>query len=119
MNDDQGRDRRLRSPVRSHVITRGRTSATHADLDHVTLLFAANAPLAGLGLDHRRVMTLCQGGPLTVADVAAHLSLPFAVVKILVSDLIDSGHLSRPAPVALPAPELLKEVLDGLRARLA
>jgi hypothetical protein len=116
---DLSADRPGRSPVRSHVITQGRTHPTHDDLDHDTLLLPVKAPLSGLGTDHRRVMDVCQGGPLMVADLADRIALPVAVVKILVCDLIDSGHLSRPALAVLPAPELLKEVLDGLRHRLA
>lgn len=118
MSQDFDSDRRARSPVRSHVITHGRIRPTHEDLDRATLVFLTSAPRWGIGPDHRKVMDLCQDGPLTIADVADHLALPVAVVKILVSDLIDSGHLSRPAVVEPPAPELLKEVLDGLRSHL-
>jgi hypothetical protein len=110
--------RRARSLVRAHVITHGRIRPRHAGLDLVTLLIAANAPLTGLSPEQRRVMQLCHGGPLTVADIARYLGLPAVVVKILVSDLIDSGHLTRPAPAVLPDADLIKEVLDGLRARL-
>ena len=44
-----------------------------------------------------------------------------AVAKVLLSDLVDSGHIATHAAVshtARPDVKLLKDVLDGLRARL-
>jgi predicted transcriptional regulator len=67
-------------------------------------------------------MELCQGGALSVAEVAAHLALPVSVTKVLLSDLVDSGHVvtraSAAAETAQTEDQLLKEVLNGLRARL-
>ncbi|WP_084505960.1 DUF742 domain-containing protein [Nocardia harenae] len=43
--------------------------------------------------------------------------MPPSVVKIVVSDLLDSEHLSSPRPLeAVPDIALLEEVLNGLRA---
>jgi hypothetical protein len=66
-------------------------------------------------------MTLCQGGALSVAEISAHLKLPVAITKVLLSDLVDSGHVVTRASgleTETPADQLLREVLDGLRARL-
>ena len=44
-----------------------------------------------------------------------------SVTKVLLGDLVDSGHISTRAPIPtaeLPETQLLQEVLDGLRARL-
>jgi hypothetical protein len=53
--------------------------------------------------------------------VAGHLELPVSVTKILIADLMDSGHLVTRAPIPaarLSDARILREVLDGLRARL-
>ena len=66
-------------------------------------------------------MELCRGGALSVAEVAAHLALPVGIVKVLLSDLVDSGHIVTRASVYevdQSEDRLLREVLDGLRARL-
>lgn len=56
-----------------------------------------------------------------MVEIAGHLRLPVGVTKVLLSDLVDSGHLTTRAtpPTAQQSKaRLLQEVLDGLRARL-
>ncbi|WP_344076374.1 DUF742 domain-containing protein [Streptomyces crystallinus] len=105
--------------MRVYVRTGGRTRAGRR-LDWVTLVVAANAPVQGLGVEARRIAGLCRAqGALSVSEIAAHLGLPPSAVKILVSALIDSGHLTVPPPpehTDAPDIDLLREVLDGLRA---
>lgn len=110
-----------RALVRPHVVTGGRAHPTRNIFDLVTLVIAGSTRLSGLSPEKRRVMELCQGGALSVAEVAAHLALPVSVTKVLLSDLVDSGHILTRATVAEPEQpddRLLREVLDGLRARL-
>lgn len=68
--------------------------------------------------EHRRILGLCQR-PSTVADVASDMTLPVGVVRVLLADLIQQGRLTvlphRPVGEQ-PSPELLKEILHGLRA---
>ncbi|GAA3239606.1 DUF742 domain-containing protein [Actinocorallia longicatena] len=107
--------------VRLHVVTGGRAHPSRNVLGLVTLLSAVRHSLAGLTPEQRRVMELCRGGALSVAEVAGHLALPVSVTKVLLSDLIDSGHLAARsgAPSSQrPSSALLQEVLNGLRARL-
>ncbi|UGY91482.1 DUF742 domain-containing protein [Streptomyces gobiensis] len=108
--------------VRPYVVTDGRAHPTRNTLDLVTLLIAAtDLPLAGLSPEKRRLMELCLPGSLSVAEVAGHLALPVSVTKVLIADLIDSGHIvARPPipPAQQTEAQLLQEVLDGLRARL-
>jgi hypothetical protein len=113
--------RRERALVRPHVVTGGRAHPTRNTLDLVTLVTANQVPVTGLSPEKRRAMQLCLGGSLSVAEVAGHLELPVSITKVLLSDLVDSGHVSirGPEPAArLPEVEILQEVLDGLRARL-
>ncbi|MDL2076034.1 DUF742 domain-containing protein [Streptomyces sp. GXMU-J15] len=108
--------------VRSYVVTDGRAHPTRNTLDLVTLLIAVDdPPLDGLNPEKRRVVEVCRPGALSLAEVAGHLSLPVAVTKVLVADLMDSGHIvtRAPIPAARPADaRILQEVLDALRARL-
>ena len=56
--------------------------------------------------------------PVSVAEVAAHLKLPAAVTKVLLSDLVDCGALTMKPPAFHHQPtdrSLLEAVLDGLR----
>lgn len=113
--------RRDRALVRPHVVTGGRAHPTRNTLDIVTLVTAARGELVGLTPEQRKVMELCRGGALSVAEVAGHLKLPISVTKVLLSDLMDSGHITTRAPITpdrRPDTQLLQEVLDGLRARL-
>ncbi|MDN0193865.1 DUF742 domain-containing protein [Streptomyces sp. S.PNR 29] len=103
--------------VRAYVRTGGRLVPSRNDLELTSLVRAADQPLHGLDADAVRVMRLCSG-PLSVAEIASYLDLPPTVALIVVAGLLDTGHLNTPAPVKPDAPsiELLKEVLDGLRA---
>jgi hypothetical protein len=111
------RHRRDPDLVRAYVRTGGRSRATR-ELDLVTLVVAAQDPAPGASPDALRVMGVCsRRGALSIAEIAAYLDQPPSVVKIIASDLLDSGHLINPAPVEqLPAVALLEEVLNGLRA---
>lgn len=113
--------RRERALVRPHVVTGGRAHPSRNTFDVVTVVMATRENVAGLSPEKRRLMELCRGGALSVAEVAAHLSLPISVTKVLLSDLVDSGHIVTHAAVPYttrPDIKLLKDVLDGLRARL-
>ncbi|MCQ8772730.1 MULTISPECIES: DUF742 domain-containing protein [Streptomyces] len=114
--------RHERGLVRPYVVTDGRAHPTRNTFDLVTLVLAQyDRPLTGLSPEKRRLMELCLGGPLSVAEIAGHLMLPVSVTKVLLGDLVDSGHLITRAPIPsaqLPEAQILQEVLDGLRARL-
>ena len=103
--------------VRAYVRTGGRTRPTR-ELDLVSLVLIAKDPEPGAPPDARQVMGLCsRRGGLSIAEIAAYLDLPPSVVKIVTSDLLDSGHLITPTPVeSVPQLALLEEVLNGLRA---
>ncbi|KUJ64541.1 hypothetical protein ACZ90_58400 [Streptomyces albus subsp. albus] len=98
----------------------GRTEPSRSTLDALTLLSAA-VDRVPYGLDpprHRIAQLLC-GGPLSLAEVAAYVRLPVGVAKMLVSDLVDRGHLRARAPIPPAAQQdtwLLERVLSGLRA---
>ncbi|GAA1995823.1 DUF742 domain-containing protein [Amycolatopsis minnesotensis] len=111
--------RRERALVRPHVVTGGRSHPTRNTFDLATVVVATRTPIAGLSPEKRRMTELCRGGALAVAEIAAHLGLPASVTKVLLSDLVDTGHIVAHATV--PSADhadlqLLQKVLDGLRA---
>ncbi|WFB06989.1 DUF742 domain-containing protein [Streptomyces sp. LX-29] len=114
--------RQERGLVRPYVVTDGRAHPTRNTFDLVTLVMAhSDRPLGALSPEKRKLMELCLGGALSVAEIAGHLHLPVSVTKVLLGDLVDSGHLTTRSPIPsaqLPEAQLLQEVLDGLRARL-
>lgn len=114
LDDDAGR------LVRPYTVSNGRTRPTN-DLDLLSLVMdSGQVPQAHLEPDHAEALGLCRR-PITVAEVAAHLRLPVAVTKVLLSDLVDCGAvtLRDPRPAADPSDRfVLEAVLDGLRRRL-
>ncbi|TDV57628.1 DUF742 domain-containing protein [Actinophytocola oryzae] len=107
--------------IRPYAVTRGRTNSNWRDLDMITLVVAArwDASVERMGHEYADVVRLC-GHPLSVAEVSAGLSLPLAVTKILVGDLIEAGYLIFRAPLTRGESQnhdlnLLQKVLDGVR----
>jgi hypothetical protein len=122
MNDegDSWFDEQAGPLVRPFAVTRGRAGADLHDLDIITLVVAVRpeTDAATLDREYGEILRMCQRRPLSIAEIAAKLNLLLAAVKVLVSDLIDSGHLifrSPPAPAARPDIKLLQAVLDGVR----
>jgi hypothetical protein len=107
------------TPLRPYVLTGGRAGPADARVGVDTLLKAvpASKPLPPEATTQSRgLLRLCGGGVLSVAEAAAHLKLPVGVLRVLVGDLVESGHLHVHAgSFNEPGLELLKEVLDGLR----
>ena len=105
--------------VRPFAITRGRAGRNLHKLDMISLVVAvrSEADVATLDREYAQILRMCQRRPLSIAEIAAQLNLLMAAVKVLVSDLIDSGHLIvRSAPPKVrPDLELLQAVLDGIR----
>jgi hypothetical protein len=106
--------------VRLYALTRGRARPSPVLLDLLSLVTAGGAPADPmLSPEQAAVLTLCRIRPRSVADLAADLDLPLGVTRVILTDLLDYGHIrvTRPVrPTALPDERLLQEVIDGLRA---
>lgn len=105
--------------VRPYAVIRGRTEPDPYGLDLITLVVALSHEdaYAGLEPEKAQIMRLCQQ-PMSVAEVSALLSLPLAVVKLLLSDLIEENQLifrTAGPPPDVPEPHVLQAVLDGIR----
>lgn len=105
--------------VRPYAVTRGRIRPTACELDLVTLVVALRdrVELVDGEPEHTELLRLCQH-PLSVAEVAAQVSLPLAAVKVLLGDLIEHRYLIFRAPLGPSRahdPRFLQAVIDGIR----
>jgi len=106
--------------LRPYVLTQGRARPSRNTIGVDTLLVAADPirPLpVGASRQERALLAMCKG-LLSLVEVAARLRLPVSVVRVLASDLVDSGHLTArvgSSQAVPPDQELLLEVLNGLR----
>ncbi|MEU8934002.1 DUF742 domain-containing protein [Streptomyces sp. NPDC048409] len=106
---------------RYYVLTGGRSGpgAAAASLDVATLVVSRTAPAPGMQYEHEEILRRCRE-PLSVAELGAHLQLPFNIVAVLLSDLLDAGRIDVRDPIPAhragrgPDLALLQEVLNGL-----
>lgn len=124
------------SPVPLYVVTGGRSGAeapsgsplaaapSSRPFNLVTLIVARSNPEPGMPPEHAAIVRLCRR-PLSMAELSAHLALPFSAVCVLVADLLARAHVEvravRESPAeerqAAPEPdiEILKALIDGLQ----
>lgn len=112
--------------VRPYAMTGGRTipGPGHVRFDLIALVMvdergAPDAEDSLLGPEHRTLLSLCRCETRSVAELAAEADLPVGVVRVLLGDLLEAGHVkvSSPVPPArLPDERILREVIEGLRA---
>jgi uncharacterized protein DUF742 len=107
--------------VRLYAMTGGRAQPRRSNLDIITLVIANTVPEQDLTLSPERagILDLCRGRLMSVAEIAARSELPLSVVRVLLNDLLDAGHIrvERPTPARdLPSEDVLREVINGLRA---
>ncbi|WP_329069444.1 DUF742 domain-containing protein [Amycolatopsis sp. NBC_01480] len=110
-----------RTLVRPYVLTRGRTqSRRHLAIEALVSTCAGEAQWDGpqVSGEFRSVRTMCYS-PRSVAEVAATLSVPLGVARILLDDMAELGlvriHENDGAADGRPALELMERVLSGLQ----
>jgi hypothetical protein len=107
-------------PDRLYTITGGRGRPGENDFDLVTLIVSERDPLPGMQSEYVKILTQCRA-PTAVAELASDLRLPVSVVKILLCDMLDAGHISARHPTSIglngrpPDLATLEQVLVGLR----
>lgn len=115
--------------VRPYAMTGGRTKPGPHGVRFDLIALVAMSPDGAdgtegadeslLGPEHRALLGLCRSETQSVAELAADADLPVGVVRVLLGDLLEAGHVkvSRPVPPAqLPDERILREVIEGLRA---
>jgi hypothetical protein len=108
--------------VRPYTLTAGRTdSRVNLPLEAPVETLASVKPPRWPGNDVRgQILTLCVDSP-SVAEIAAHLSLPLGVARVLVGDLVTQGYLRVHTTLGDSTTnderrELIGRTLRGLRA---
>lgn len=117
---------RSEGPDRLYTVTGGRGDADDPALDSVTLVVAESEPAPSMQSEHAAILRLCVR-PIAVVEVSAELGLPVSVVRILLSDLLDTGAVTARHPASAPFrssfpqeeprhdPDTLKQVLLALQ----
>jgi hypothetical protein len=110
------------SLVRPYTLTAGRTdSRINLPLEAPVETLASTKPPRWPGNDVRgQILKLCVDVP-SVAEIAARLSLPLGVVRVLVCDLVTQGYLRVHTTLGDSSTtderrELIGRTLRGLRA---
>jgi hypothetical protein len=102
--------------VRPFVITGGRARHATVHLRVESLVARTGSPPEGsLQFEHAAILGVC-ASPVSVAEVAARISVPLGVAQVLVGDLADAGlvRVHEATPTATPA--LLLRMIDAVRA---
>ena len=117
---DEAPDESAAAIVRPYAWTRGRTRSDFA-LELETLVStSAQGQLNAQQLqeEHYAIVRMC-GQPRSVAEIAALLSVPLGVVRVLVGDMAELGlvhvHETTTGDDSLPNMDLMERVLIGLR----
>ena len=110
------------SLVRPYTLTAGRTdSRVHLPLEAPVETLDTTKEPQWPGHDVRgQIVDLCSASP-SVAEIAAHLSLPLGVARVLIGDLVTQGYLRVQTTLDDSASfderrELIGRTLRGLRA---
>ena len=104
--------------VRPYFWTGGRTSSRF-ELSFETLISATGQPADPTAPpEHHTILTLCSA-PRSVAEVAALLSMPLGVARVLLGDMAEVGsvavHRTIGSADAAPDLDLMRRVLNGLQ----
>lgn len=107
--------------VRPYTVTGGRVRPASGAFDVVAFVVAVPPEQAegrfDLQPEHRAILGIAQQ-PVSVAELASELDLALGVVRVLLGDLLADGLVSthEPSPSDLPDDDILKAVVNGLRA---
>jgi hypothetical protein len=107
--------------ARPYTLTAGRTRP-HIDLSiEATVEALTNGESAWGAADARSVIVGLCNDRLSIAEISAYAGIPIGVARVLVADLVESGHLRVYATLADTATvadqrHLIERTLDGLRA---
>lgn len=105
--------------VRPFLVTAGRTQSAVEGLRLETLVQRTAAEPTSLQFESAAVYNKCSEAT-AIAELSAHLKLPTATVKVIVGDLINSGHLTQHRTLSGSDTdqndiELITRLIDGVR----
>jgi hypothetical protein len=103
--------------VRGFMLTRGRTRASVPELAIETVVTATamvRTSPGGLQLDHRRIVEVLSG-PLSIAEISAHLRIPLRASIVLVSEMVAAGTLIAGESIDDADTDLLEKIRSALQ----
>jgi hypothetical protein len=105
--------------VRPFLATAGRTRSSVGSLRYETLVQATDVSGADLRFEAARLFSLCSTA-MAIAEIAARLHIPIGSAKVIVGDLIDSGHLAAHETIDTTAYDssgidLMSRIIEGVR----
>ncbi|HKV19830.1 MAG TPA: DUF742 domain-containing protein [Mycobacterium sp.] len=119
---DRPETRRSPSPARPYTLTGGRTRARielpiEAAVESLVSVDELDWPPGDFRIS---ILRLCGGRP-SIAEISSHAGQPIGVIRVLVGDLVESGHLRVHATLTDSTPvlerrRLIERTLSGLRA---
>jgi hypothetical protein len=104
--------------VRPYTLTGGRTAPKVELPFEATLRRQDDGPEEPADANLARILELCD--KRSVAEVSAHVHMPIGVVRVLLGDLIEQGHVRVQATLTADSSqderrELIERTLRGLR----
>lgn len=103
--------------VRPFLVTTGRTKASVEGLRFETLVQATAKPGQELRFEPARVHALCTDA-IAIAEISAELRMPIGTAKVVIGDLIQSGHVELHQTIDTEQTEdiqLISRLIDGVR----
>ncbi len=103
--------------VRGFMLTRGRTRASVDELKIETVVQvteSGRAALPTLEIDHRRIIAVLSG-PLSIAEISAHLTIPLRAAIVLVSEMVAADSLQAGAAIGDADTDLLQTIRSALQ----
>ena len=104
--------------VRPYTLTGGRTAPKVPLPVEATLRRQGNGPESPVDANLARILEVCDRR--SVAEVSALVSMPIGVVRVLLGDLVEQGHVRAQATLTADSSqderrELIERTLRGLR----
>ena len=104
--------------VRPYTLTGGRTAPKVVLPVEATLRLQGDGPEGPVDSNLARILEVCDRR--SVAEVSALVSLPIGVVRVLLGDLVEQGHVRAQATLTADSSkderrELIERTLRGLR----
>jgi hypothetical protein len=119
---DRPETKRSPSPARPYTLTGGRTRARiELPIEVTVQSLVSSDELDWAPGDVRTVIVRLCGDRPSIAEISSYANLPIGVARVLVGDLVESGHLRVHATLtdrstATERRRLIERTLSGLRA---
>lgn len=111
-SSEEGEALDLSRLVRPYMVTGGRSTASTLPIE--TMVKTQDVDQSSLADEALGVCTAAANQPLAIAELSAILSLPVGVTRVVVGDLIDSGHLESYETAASDDVAVVTRILNAL-----